>query len=122
MRKVLIKVVGWLERLTGKLNSRMSVLEYNLTFPVRARSHRWMKKNYKKLLEKYGECTLVIHDREVVGVIDGLLYVNDMMYHDIIFEEYERYEKMYGDDNLILESLYEDRDKYFKVDYEEDHN
>lgn len=122
MRKVLIKVVGWLERLTLKLNSRMSVLEYNLTFPVRARSYRWMKKNYKKLLEKYGECTLVIHDREVVGVIDGLLYVNNMMYHDIIFEEYERYEKVYGDDNLLLESLYEDRDKYFKMDYEEDHN
>ena len=122
MRKLLIKVVGWLERLTGKLNSRMAVLEYNLTFPVRARSLRWMKKNYKKLLETYGECTLVIHDREVVGVIDGLLYVNNMMYHDIIFEEYERYEKVYGDDNLLLESLYEDRDKYFKVDYEEDHN
>lgn len=67
MRKLLIKVVGYLERLTGKLNSMMSILEYNLTFPVRARSYRWMKKNYKKLLEKYGECTLVIHDREVVG-------------------------------------------------------
>lgn len=67
MRKLLIKVVGWLERLTGKLNSRMSVLEYNLTFPARARSLRWMKKNYKKLLDKYGECTLVIHDCKVVG-------------------------------------------------------
>lgn len=118
----MIKMVGVLERLTGKLNSRMSVLEYNLTFPVRARSYRWMKKNYKELLDKYGECTLVIHDREVVGVIDGLLYVNNMMYHDIIFEEYERYEKVYGDDNLLLESLYKDRDKYFKVDYEENNN
>lgn len=115
MRKLLIKVVGYLERLTGKLNSMMSILEYNLTFPVRARSYRWMKKNYKKLLEKYGECTLVIHDREVVGVIDGLLYVNNMMYHDIIFEEYERYEKVYGDDNLLLEILYKDKDKYFKT-------
>ena len=118
----MIKVVGWLERLTGKLNSRMAVLAYYLSFPVWARSLRCMKKNYKNLLVSYGECTLEIHDREVVGVIDGLLYVNNMMYHDIIFEEYERYEKVYGDDNLLLESLYEDRDKYFKVDYEEDHN
>lgn len=38
-----------------------------------------------------------------------------MMYHDIIFEEYERYEKVYGDNNLLLESLYKDKDKYFKT-------
>lgn len=110
MKKIITRILKWIEKSLERMASKVHNIEHELnTEPGRRGGFRWMWKHYDELLEKYGPgTTIVIYKKRVVGVIKYSPEEN----WDKFYEEHEKYWKIYGDNNVLFQYLYKDKNDY----------